>query len=286
MSNVNWGAVVSTHISASDLAQTCQNGLSRISGQVDASSLNAYQTSCSLGAKCLPQCSGLGSNEAVSSCMEQCFGFDDANSSVGSLSPESRQKLLMDALLNATSAASHAPLIDPGAFAQAGSDPVDQSMQDLLSDNSAPHGATIPTDHNSAAQVIPDQSDVYNPQDAQNLLEEGLNQTTAGQIVTDIQDISSADGQKQLNGAVDLADKGNDQFNTNSSSKYVVGKCLPLLHNAWSNAMNVVNGMGQDAHCLTDPSCSSGFATATEKQLGQLLNHPFSPPANENIFDQ
>jgi len=164
-----------------------------------------------------------------------------------------------------------------------------------LAQNSPSQGTsgTLDNDINSMAanagapQAVPDQPDVYSPHDAQGLLEEGFSRTTAGQVVKDIQDIRSDDGQKYLNGTFDLADKANDQFNANSSSKYVVSKCLPLIHNVYSNAMSLVNSMGQDMHCITDPSCSS--ASATEARWNQILRQPlkfFSPPADENIFDQ
>jgi hypothetical protein len=149
-------------------------------------------------------------------------------------------------------------------------------------------GTTISADSYSVSQSAPDQPEVYNQQDAQALLERGLSQTTAGQVVTDIQELRSGVGQKQLDGTFDLADKANDKFNPDSGSKYVVGKCLPLIHNVYSNAMSLLNSAGQDMRCITDPSCS-GVGSATETRWNQIQHQPlqfFSPPAGENVFDQ
>jgi hypothetical protein len=172
---------------------------------------------------------------------------------------------------------------------------VSDDVQALAQNNSSQAASGIgDNDINSLAvsagapQAVVDQPDDYSPHDAQRLLEEGFGQTTAGQVVKDIQDIRSDDGQKQLNGTFDLADKANDQFNTNSSSKYVVSKCLPMIHNIYSNTMSLVNSMGQDMHCITDPNCS-GVGSATETKWNQIQRQPlkfFSPPADENVFDQ
>jgi hypothetical protein len=191
--------------------------------------------------------------------------------------------------LNATADALLTPSDTEGDRSPAAAPPplssVDTSPSNVVASNNS---AANSVDNGSAPQSTSDQSDAYSPQDAQDLLETGLSQTTSGQVVTDIQEIASGDGQKQLNGTFDLADKANDQFNPDESSKYVVGQCLPLIHNVYSNAMGLLNGVEQDVHCITDPNCS-GVGSATETQWNQIQRQPlkfFSPPANENIFNQ
>jgi hypothetical protein len=166
-------------------------------------------------------------------------------------------------------------------------DPVG-TVTSASNDGSASSGGATAANNGVTHRTDPDQSEAYSPQDAPNLLEQGLNQTTAGQVVADVQDMTSGNGQKQLNGMFDIADKANDQFNSDSSSKYVVGQCLPLIHNVYSNAMSLVNRMGQDVHCITDPTCS-GVGSATEARWNQIQRQPFtffSPPADENVFGQ
>jgi hypothetical protein len=166
-------------------------------------------------------------------------------------------------------------------------DPVG-TMSSASNDGPGNSGGATAANNDVTQRTDPNQSEAYSPQDAPNLLEQGLSQTTAGQVVADVQDMTSGNGQKQLNGMFDMADKANDQFNSDSSSKYVVGQCLPLIHNVYSNAMSLVNSMGQDVHCITDPTCS-GVGSATEARWNQIQRQPFtffSPPADENVFGQ
>jgi hypothetical protein len=118
---------------------------------------------------------------------------------------------------------------------------------------------------------------------ARSVLDEGIQYAVGKdnyEYYQDAKGLASGDTQKQLDGTFDLADKFNDKYNS-GASKTVTHTLLPMLHNVYSNAFNLLGATMHAGSCIfsTDANCTDA-SRQLERQQNKFFADPFGKPLN------